>query len=71
VRYEARAYGTREEIIETLRNNLGAHRSDRRQREAQEAIDVIEAGASEVQYGPTLYIVEDESSVPRPDQPSC
>lgn len=59
VRYEARAYGSREEILTELANNLGAQRSERRQRQAKEAIEAINAGAEQVQFGKILYIIED------------
>lgn len=54
---EAFAYGTREEIIAELSNNLGAQRSERRQQQAADAIEAIEAGAPTVRMGKIRYIV--------------
>lgn len=54
---EAPAYGTRDEIIAELRNNLGAQRSERRQQASADAIQAIEAGAPTVRMGKIRYIV--------------
>lgn len=54
---EARAYGTRDEIIAELSNNLGAQRSERRQQQAADAIQALEAGAATVHMGKIRYIV--------------
>lgn len=60
MRYEAKAYGTREEIIAELQNNLGAQRSDRRQQESADAIAELENGAESVQVGHIHYVVTDD-----------
>ena len=62
MRYEARAYGSRQEIVQHLTNNLGGHRSERRQREAADAIAMLEGGADEVTFGHCTYVVEDEAA---------
>ena len=54
---EVLAYGTRDEIIAELSNNLGAQRSERRQQQAADAIEAIEAGATSVRMGKIRYIV--------------
>lgn len=62
MRYEARAYGTRDEIIRELRNNLGGHRSERRQAESAAAIEALQAGADTITAGKIMYIVESRGS---------
>jgi len=59
MRYEARAYGTRDEIIKELNNNLGGHRSERRQAESRAAIEALQSGADTVVAGKIHYFVED------------
>lgn len=62
MRHEARAYGTRDEIIRELSQNLGAHRSERRQAEARAAIEALEAGAETVVAGKIHYFVESSAT---------
>lgn len=59
MRYEARAYGTRDEIIEQLRARLGPAGSKRREAEALAAIEALEAGADTVVAGKIHYFVVD------------
>lgn len=59
MRYVSLAYGTRQEILAELRNNLGGQRSERRQREAVEAIRDLENGETSVTFGHTTYLVEE------------
>lgn len=61
MRYEARAYGTRQEIIAELQNNLGAQRSDRRRQQSAEAIAELESGADSIQVGHIHYVVTDDT----------
>lgn len=60
MRYEARAYGTRDEIIRELRNNPACHRSERRQAESAAAIEALKAGAGTVTAGKIHYFVSSE-----------
>jgi len=61
MRYESRAYGTREEIELVLKSAYEAPgRSERRQREAAEAGWAFLRGEIEIRLGPTLYIIEDD-----------
>lgn len=57
MRYEAHAYGTREEILATIKVNDNAARSPRRRAEAQDAAQAIESGATEVHFGKVTYHV--------------
>jgi hypothetical protein len=60
MRYESRAYGTRQEIIDLITASaLTPGRSDRRMREAAKAVTQLEDGADEVRFGHTLYCVEE------------
>jgi len=59
IRYESIAYGTRQEIIDLLNDNLGAQRSERRKAEARKALEEINAGDNSVTFGHTTYLVEE------------
>lgn len=59
MRYEARAYGTRDEIARELRNGQTGHRSERKVRELQTALEELEAGAERVRVRHTVYVVTD------------
>ncbi len=62
MRYEARAYGTRQEIIEHITQSaLTPGRSDRRMREGARAVTQLEDDADQVEYGGVLYVVEEVS----------
>lgn len=61
MRYESRAYGTREEIEALLQQGYSTPgRSRRRLDEIEEAVIELRNGAEEIRYGQTLYIVEDD-----------
>jgi hypothetical protein len=58
VRYESRAYGTREEIIALItESSLTPGRSERRMQEGARAVVQLEDGADEVEFGRTVYVV--------------
>lgn len=60
VRYEFRAYGTREEIEAVLRNAYEAPgRSERRREESRLAAIEFFHGATEIESGNTIYVVEE------------
>lgn len=64
MRYESRAYGTRQEIIDHITAScLSPGRSDRRMREGARAVNQLEDDADEVIFGHTLYVVEDDPEV--------
>lgn len=61
VRYESRAYGTREEIIAWIKeSSLTPGRSERRMREGARAVVLLEEGEDYVWFAETLYVVETE-----------
>lgn len=61
MRYEARAYGTRQEIIEHITEaSLTPGRSDRRMREGARAVIQLEDGDDQVQYGNIVFVVADD-----------
>jgi len=60
MRYESRAYGGRQEIIDHItQSSLSPGRSERRMKEGARAVVQLEDGAEEVTYGQTTYVVED------------
>lgn len=60
MRYEGRAYGTRQEIIDQItQSSLTPGRSDRRMQEGARAVVQLEEGADEVKYGQLIYVVEE------------
>jgi hypothetical protein len=60
VRYESRAYGSRQEIIEQIEaSGKTPGRSERRMREAARCVVLLEGGADEVKFGHTTYVVEE------------
>lgn len=59
VRYVSLAYGTRDEIMQLLRNSLAGARSSRRQHEVVSAIAELEQGDTSITFGNTTYLVED------------
>ena len=59
MRYVSIAYGTLEEITQLMREALGGQRSPRRQREARQALEDLEAGDTSVTLGMTTYLVVD------------
>lgn len=60
MRYESRAFGTREEIIKTLRDRMSSSGSARRTEEATQAIAELETGATVVVVRQHQYVVTGE-----------
>lgn len=59
MRYEARVYGTKEEIIDELGSINFHHSNIRRQKDAHVALEELDEGATNVRVGQILYVVED------------
>lgn len=59
MKYEARAYGTRQEIADELTNGMGGHRSARKMRELEQALGELRDGADRVRVRHTVYVVTD------------
>ncbi|MFI7678580.1 hypothetical protein [Actinophytocola sp. NPDC049390] len=63
MRYESRAYGTRQEIVDLITQSaLTPGRSDRRMQEAARAVVLLEDGADEVWFGHTTYVVTEDTA---------
>jgi hypothetical protein len=60
MRYESRAYGTRQEIIQTLQSRMTASGSARRHEEAGQAIFELQNGATRVVTRDHQFVVEGE-----------
>ncbi|MGB3443341.1 MAG: hypothetical protein WBA97_31790 [Actinophytocola sp.] len=60
MRYESKAYGTREEILKTLRDRIGSSGSPRRNEESTQAINELETGATVVITRGHHYVVTGE-----------
>jgi hypothetical protein len=60
LRYQSRAYGTREEIIKALQGRASGTGSARRQEEARQAINELEKGATVVNTQSFQFVVVGE-----------
>lgn len=61
MRYESRAYGTRQEIIDHItKSAMSPGRSERRVSEAAAAVVQLEDGQDHVEYGNTVFVVTDD-----------
>lgn len=59
MRYESHAYGTREEIVQELRNNLGACMGQALSKQSMRAMDALAHGALAVRVGKICYFVDE------------
>lgn len=62
MRYVSLAYGTRAEIEEVFRHGASGTRSERRQEQAQRALAELLAGENAIEYGQTIYMIEEPAS---------